>query len=76
MEGRNCQRCQRTKISRHCTPLTGTCDVPNPHFKHIQSTYSDRFLNRADILICLSTIDHFTHWPQVNLHDDDLAAKP
>jgi transposase InsO family protein len=60
------QSCQRSKVSRHTVTPLGDFTPPAARFLHVQIYLVGPLPTSAGYTYCLTAVDRFTRWPEVN----------
>jgi hypothetical protein len=61
---RACQPYQHSKVSRHTITPLGDFPLPPARFLHIHIDLVSPLPSSAGFQYCLTTVDHFTRWPE------------
>lgn len=61
---KQCQNCQRCKITRHTTAPLSSFPVTSSRFSHIHLDLVGPLTLSCDYRYCLTVIDRFTRWPE------------
>jgi transposase InsO family protein len=61
---RDCQSCQRSKVSRHTVTPLGDFAPPAARFLHVHIDLVGPLPMSAGYTYCLTAIDRFTRWPE------------
>lgn len=62
---RNCQLCQRSKVTRHVHSPLGTFTPPSARFRHVHIDIIGPLPPVGPYRYCLTAIDRFSRWPEV-----------
>jgi cleavage and polyadenylation specificity factor subunit 1 len=62
---RDCQPCQRSKVSRHTVTPLGNFTPPEARFLHVHIDLVGPLPTSAGNTYCLTTVDRFTCWTEV-----------
>lgn len=62
---RECQQCQRCKITRHTSAPLAAFVIPTARFRHIHLDLVGPLTICSGYRYCLTVIDRFTRWPEV-----------
>jgi cleavage and polyadenylation specificity factor subunit 1 len=62
---RDCQPCQRSKVSRYMVTPLGNFTLLAAHFLHVYIDLVGPLPTSAGYKYCLTAINRFTHWPEV-----------
>lgn len=61
---KECQQCQRSKITRHTTTPLATFKPPSARFRHIHLDLIGPLPICSGYKYCLTIVDRFTRWPE------------
>ncbi|GBP23831.1 Retrovirus-related Pol polyprotein from transposon 412 [Eumeta japonica] len=61
---RKCLQCQRTKVTRHVIPPTGTFELPTARFRFVHIDLIGPMPISKGYRYCLTAVDRYTRWPE------------
>ncbi|GBP53574.1 Retrovirus-related Pol polyprotein from transposon 412 [Eumeta japonica] len=61
---RKCLQCQRTKVTRHIIPPTGTFELPSARFRFVHIDLIGPMPISKVYRYCLTAVDRYTRWPE------------
>ncbi|GBP96177.1 hypothetical protein EVAR_46830_1 [Eumeta japonica] len=61
---RKCLQCQRTKVTRHVIPPTGTFELPSARFRFVHIDLIGPMPISKGYRYCLTAVDRYTRWPE------------